>query len=236
MVQLKRQHFKSLLVVCAIAVLVVIGSTVAFFTSRDESTNRFEGGSFDILLTETKWNPEAGREVMPGDELEKNPQITNVERIPGYVFLRVTVPCDSQMVDNDDGTPLGEVSAYVPMYKFMVRNGDSYDVDTTFTSAQQVHRHWQLVSGYPKRNEAEQAYVYVYAYANPSALIPLRQGEITEPLFDKLHLWNFDESYDPAQSHNVLVEALGIQADLPGYTAGQISEIWAILDRGGGGS
>lgn len=46
---------------------------------------------------------------MPGDELDKNPQVMNMERIDAYVFLRVTVPCDTEMVDNNDGSPKGTI-------------------------------------------------------------------------------------------------------------------------------
>lgn len=235
MLRFDKRHLRSLLVVCSAAVLIVIGSTVAYFSSKDEASNRFVGSQFDILLTETKWDPKAAREVIPGDELEKNPQVTNIEQTDGYIFLRVTVPCDTQMVDQDDGTPLGTVSASVPMYKFMVQDGEIWAVDQSFTSTQVVHSNWKAVSGYPVYKADEQQYVYVYAYCNGSSLRPLKNDETTEPLFDKLQLWNFNESYDPARSHSVRIEALGIQADLPGYSASQISDIWAILDRREGG-
>lgn len=234
MVRFEKKHVRSFVVILSLAVLVVIGSTVAYFSSKDESSNRFVVGRFDITLTETRWDPDSGKDVVPGDELEKNPQVTNNESINGYIFLRVTVPCDTQMVDRDDGTPLGTASTSVPMYKFMVKDGDNYLVDSTFTAAQEVHSHWHLVPGYPKRNVAEAQYVYVYSYSDGSALTPLLEGETTGPLFDKLQLWNFNESFNPEQSHSVLVEALGVQANLPGYTANQIAEIWSILDGGEG--
>ena len=59
----------------------------------------------------------------------------------------------------------------------------------------------------------------------------MKQKEITEPLFDKLQLWNFNEQFDPNFSHSVLVEALAIQTDIPGVTAGDIDAVWQILEQ-----
>ena len=230
--KLQKKHFKSLAVIVSATALIVISSTMAFFNSTDATTNKFVGSRFDVMLTETKWDAEKAKSVIPGQELEKNPQITNKERTDGYVFLRVTVPGDTQMVDNDDGTPKDTAVTNVPMYKFMVSNGDTpetFSVDTSFSSDQLVHDHWQQVE-VTFDSESKQ-FVYVYAYAENSELTPLKQKEITEPLFDKLQLWNFNEQFDPNVSHSVLVEALAIQTDIPGVTAGDIDAVWQILEQ-----
>ena len=240
--KIQKKHFKSLAVIIAATVLIVIGSTMAFFTSSDETTNKFIGSRFDIVLFETKWDPEKAKDVVPGDELDKNPQVYNAERTSGYVYLRVTVPCDSQMVDNDDGTAKGTVGDGVPMYKFMVAHGtdpQTYAVNTEFSPKQAANSDWQLVTidnpNYTRYDREKQQYIYVYAYASGGELTMLRKGDLTTPLFDKIRLWNFNEDFDPEKSHNVLVEAFGIQADLTGYTPDQIPEIWAVLEGEDGG-
>ena len=240
MVKPQKKHFASLTVLLSAAALVIIGSVMAYFTSTDQTTNKFEGSRFDIFLTETKWDAEKGKSVVPGDELEKNPQVTNKERTDGYIFLRVTVPCDTQMVDNDDGTKKGVISgdSPIPMYKFMVDNGDgTYAVNQEFSAAQAVNSHWQLVAEngglYTAYKQDEKQLVYVYAYAQNDALTPLHRNEITEPVFDKLQLWNFNEQFDPDQNHAVRVEALGIQTDLPGHDASDIAGIWQLLEQEG---
>lgn len=146
--KLQKKHFKSLAVIASVTALVVISSTMAFFSSNDNTTNKFIGTRFDISLTETKWDAEQAKEVIPGQELDKNPQITNKEQTEGYVFLRVTVPCDTQMVDNDDGTPMDSALTNVPMYKFMISAGtnpETYLSDTEFSPKQKVHSHWKLI-------------------------------------------------------------------------------------------
>ena len=76
MVKPKFKYFKSMAVLISAAALVVVGSIMAYFTSNDEITNKFVGSRFDIFLTETKWDAEKAKNVVPGDELDKNPQIT----------------------------------------------------------------------------------------------------------------------------------------------------------------
>lgn len=121
--KIQKKHFKSLAVIASVTALIVISSTMAYFTSKDNTTNKFVGSRFDVMLLETKWDPEKAKNVIPGEELDKNPQITNTERANCYVYLRVTVPCDTTMVDKADGTPMGETGA-VPMYKFMIKDSE----------------------------------------------------------------------------------------------------------------
>ena len=220
--KLQKKHFKSLAVIASVTALVVISSTMAFFSSNDNTTNKFIGTRFDISLTETKWDAEQAKEVIPGQELDKNPQITNKEQTE-QVSLTLVTPMDSALTN-------------VPMYKFMISAGtnpETYLSDTEFSPKQKVHSHWKLIddsgSNYTYFNSEEQQLVYVYAYAEGDTLTPLRKNEITEPLFDKLRLWNFNEQFDPLKSHNVRVEALGIQTDIPGISAGNISSVWEIV-------
>ena len=237
----KRKHFMSLTVFLSAVALIVIGSTMAYFTSKDQTTNKFIGSRFDVLLTETKWDPHTANDVVPGDEFFKNPQITNVERTDGYVYIRVTVPCDTQMVDNDDGTPRG-ATGDVPMYKFMVGQGtdpETYLANTDFSPKQLVHSRWKLLSengeDYTEYDPENKVFVYVYAYTNAEGteLMLLTKNQITEPLFDKVKLWNLHEDYDKTKSHNIKVEGFGIQRDIPDHTASDIYPIWELIEGEG---
>ena len=219
------------------ALLLAFGSIMAYFTSTDEITNKFVGSRFDVTLTETNWNPKSALSVVPGDELFKNPQVTNNERTDAYVFLRVTVPGAVMMVDKNDGSAQESTKIAVPLYKFMVNvTGDHYEADSTYSSDQKVNSTWKIVNN-PVYDEEKKQFVYVYAYSDGSYLIPLKKGDTTSALFDKLQLWNFNEEFDPSGtqfSQNVRVEALGIQANLPGHESDDINEIWQILSGEGG--
>ena len=75
--KLQKKHFKSLAVIAAVTTLVIISSTMAYFSSKDNTTNKFVGSRFDVMLLETDWDPEKAQNVIPGEELDKNPQIVN---------------------------------------------------------------------------------------------------------------------------------------------------------------
>ena len=63
-------------------------------------------------------------------------------------------------------------------------------------------------------------------------MTPLRKGESTPPLFDKIKLWNFNEK---AYQHmeNVIVEAVGVQAGLfiSEQKEEKPAEIWEFLNK-----
>ena len=228
---MQKKYFKSLAVIISVTALIVISSTMAYFTSKDNTTNTFVGSRFDVMLLETKWNPNTAQNVIPGESLDKNPQVVNTERTPCYVFVRVTVPADTTMVDNDDGTPVSQSSGVnVPMYKFMIKSGDDYVSDTSFSPMQVVNEHWQLIhkngSDYTEYNSEQKEYVYVYAYAEGTTPTLMERNDITNPLFDKILLWNFNEKFDAGKDHNIRVEALGIQSDID---ANDINSVWALL-------
>ena len=222
--------------VASASFLFFYSSIMAYFTSTDETTNRFVGSRFDITLTETKWDAKKGSEVIPGDEIEKNPQVINNERTDAYIFLRVTVPGAEMLVDNNNGTAKESTKKIVPLYKFIAGS----EVNSFYSDDQSVNSPWKAVTEQPVYDSDNKQYIYVYYYStgtDEQELRPLKKGETTEALFDKLQLWNFNEEFDPTGTHlsqNVRVEALGIQTDLPGLTAKNITEVWKILSEGGG--
>ena len=136
MIKPRKKYFKSIVVLASAAALVVVGSVMAYFSSTDQTTNKFTGSRFDIFLMETRWDAEKAKGVLPGDELEKNPQVINKEHTDGYIYLRVTVPCDVQMVDNDNGTPKANALENVPMYKFVTTAGTSIQETLPIIQAQ----------------------------------------------------------------------------------------------------
>ena len=92
--------------VCALAVLV-IGSTFAFFTSKDSASNTFTMGDLKIKVTETQ-NPENGKtgeidpdgksikytDALPGDTFSKEPVITNEGKATAWIRVKVEVTSD----------------------------------------------------------------------------------------------------------------------------------------------
>lgn len=180
--------------------LIVILVTLAFFTSTDEVTNRFEGGKIDIILSEPKWKPEKAINIVPDATLDKDPYITNNENVPAYVFLKVTVPAVKYNYDDNDGSDKGSKIAapteYIPLYKFAVTNdngtpddaSDDYlEWDKNFTTSQKYYNDaegnssaWKLIP--PNASESfdnpkkigsgnNTAYEYIFVYKGGNAFI-----------------------------------------------------------------
>lgn len=197
----KKKHSPVMLTtILLLFLLIVILVTLAFFTSTDEATNRFEGVKIDIILSEPKWKPDKAINIVPDATLEKDPYITNNEDVPAYVFLKVTVPAVKYHYD-DDGRKnslnkgkqvTGIIDDYIPLYKFAVTddNGtpddDSDDVpewDKSFTTNQKFYNNfdssaWALVTSTGFQNPrligegtSSAAYEYVFVYKGGNAII-----------------------------------------------------------------
>ena len=228
--------------------LIVILVTLAFFTSTDEATNRFEGGKIDIILSEPKWKPDKAINIVPDATLDKDPYITNNEDIPAYVFLKVTVPAVKYNYDDNDGPDKGSkiegTSQYIPLYKFAVDNSGTLSWNTSFNYEQKYHANWALVTltGFQNprligEGTSSAAYEYVFVYKGGNAII----GELaphtttTKPLFDAVHLLNFrnDNVYNNsgARSYSIKVQAYGIQSKYLGNNGEDVNDPVAVWNK-----
>ena len=101
---------KRKLLIAAIVLLLIllIGGAVAYFTDTEEATNTFTIGNVDIELTEPNWVttdansnniPDAAENKLPGEEIAKDPTVTNVGENDAYIFAKVVSACTT------DATP-----------------------------------------------------------------------------------------------------------------------------------
>ena len=224
-----RRRFKSFASILSLIVIFLIGSTIAYFTSTDAVTNRLQSSNFDIILTESKWNPANGQNLMPNEEIEKNPAVTNLENTDAFVFLTVKMAYETELMEDKDGKYLGESKTPIPLYKFVITENGTDFHDKSYTTAQKIHTDWVQVGNPVTENNIV---TYVYAYAENDKMTPLRKGESTPPLFDKIKLWNFNEkAYDHME--DVIVEAIGVRSSLfiNEQKTENPSEIWAFLAK-----
>lgn len=105
---------KRLTVLCSCLVgVMAIGGVMAYFTDADTVTNKFTVGKVSLDLTEPNWNPENDDKdgdglkdaytIMPGFEVEKDPQITNTGVNDEFVFMTVTVPYYNVVTATENG-------------------------------------------------------------------------------------------------------------------------------------
>lgn len=100
----RRRNAALLLASCALLTAAGAYRTYSFFTGKEEVTNVFTVGDFDISLQEPDWEPDNGdgENVCPGYSVYKNPTVKNVTRAdkgaqPCYLQVRMQI-CD------EDGT------------------------------------------------------------------------------------------------------------------------------------
>ena len=78
--------------VAALALALLVGGTLAYFTDTDKADNEFTVGNVEIELVEPKWAGSGSGdapEVYPGEALAKDPTVNNVGDNPCFVRVKV---------------------------------------------------------------------------------------------------------------------------------------------------
>ena len=81
-------------IIAAIAVLAIVliaGSSIAYFNSKDTADNVFTVGNVKIELTEDPWDPDEEHIISAKASFEKEPIVKNTGSNDAYVRLRVNV-------------------------------------------------------------------------------------------------------------------------------------------------
>ena len=186
---------KSIAVAAILAVVLLIGGLLAYFTDTDTKTNVFTlGDNVEISLSETAWVAANGEEIHPGANIAKNPIITNdSSTTPAYVFAEVIVPCYDS--DNDGAAD-----------------------DALFT-LDTIGSGWTLIDTSAVDTTAK-TITYVYAYGSSLAMTSLAANASTSAVFSSVTLKSTLTAAQKATAGttNIVVNAYGIQIDNLGVT------------------
>ena len=124
---------KTIAVAIVLALILLIGGMLAFYTDTDHADNVFTlGNEIDIALNE-EWVPANAQNILPGAVVPKAPKITNNENSSeAYVFAKVIIPAyykngdtktpmftftpNSGWIEISAGTEVGETYEYVYAY------------------------------------------------------------------------------------------------------------------------
>ncbi|HBC85132.1 MAG TPA: hypothetical protein DCZ30_07070 [Clostridiales bacterium] len=180
---------KSIAVAIVLAVTLLIGGLLAYFTDTDTATNVFTlGDNVDISLSEGNWVAANGLGIHPGATVAKNPIITNESATtPAYVFAEVTVPCYASTGSTAD-TPL-------------------FTLDT-------IGSGWTLIST-SAVDTTNKTITYVYAYGSSTTMTSLAASASTPAVFSSVTLAPTLTAAQKATAGttNIVVNAYGIQTD-----------------------
>lgn len=191
---MRNNRGKAKVLVTALAMIGCMGVTgiSAYFTDADTATNTFTIGKISLELQEPGWKEDAALNVLPEQEIKKDPQILNNGINDEYVFLEVIVPYANIQTANDDGT--WNDAADVELF--------SYDVNTV---------DWVQV-GEASKNEMDKTVTYVYAYAKNGTMTTLAKDAVTSALFEYVRVAGAVEGQQLDEiTSQVVINAYGIQ-------------------------
>lgn len=244
---MQNQKKKKVMAGLAVTLALALGAagTLAYLTDNESHTNTFTVGDVKINLLERSWNPadsdgdgvpDAAEDLVPNQEVAKDPTVKNEGINDAVVFLRVTVPVKDVTRIGDDGSILNK-DGTASNWTFVDADGDGVadtdpphapqeifwlkDAEDAITlHANHFDENWIELTSKEVNNGAEQ-YVgertYVFGYK--TLLKGDKVGTVdglteTAPLFDKVQLKNIIENeIAPDQIQNIKVETWAIQSD-----------------------
>ncbi len=178
---------KSIAVAIVLALVLLIGGMLAYFTDTDNATNVFTLGEIDITLVEDNWDATEGQGVVPGQTIDKDPVVRNDGESPAFVFAEVTVPV-------------------------YATTGTTLDADLfTYT----VNSDWTLISTSSIDTTAKTR-TYVYAYGSSSEMTSLAKDASTPAVFDEVTVpttLTQEQAATASNTPNIVVFVKGIQAE-----------------------
>ncbi|MBQ0000240.1 MAG: SipW-dependent-type signal peptide-containing protein [Clostridiales bacterium] len=178
----KKTMLKTVLA-CSAAGMLVLGGTSAYLTDREEAVNEFVVGKVDIELTEPNWKPEDNKEIVPTQEIKKDPKITNTGINSAFVYLEIAIPKANVICANPDGS------------RIPAANTELF----TFTP----NENWTLLG----TSDSETQKVYTYAFDQI-----VEAGDSTNTLFDEVTFANVIEGQLETRQLNIPVHAYAIQS------------------------
>ena len=191
--KLKKQLLRTM-IACGLVVAVAAGSTVAYLTDAETATNTFTVGKVKIDLEEPSYpgnDSDEVKNIIPNQEIVKDPQIENTGNNDALVFIRVEIPQET-FTDEDDG--IGEQ-----------KKQDLFRLKG-------VSDQWELLRTETVAGEDGKAKTsYVYGYKKT-----LGKDATTDKLFQKVQMKNAVESDLSGNVEDIIVTACAIQAtDIP---------------------
>ena len=189
---------------CVLVGALGIGGTIAYLTDNESTANTFTVGKIDVDLTEPNYpgndSPDV-KNLVPNQEVQKDPKVTNVGINDAIVFMSVEVPVKDVTVVGADDTKGAKEKTELFWFK------DTADTQGTY--ANHFSDQWmELTSKGEKDVDNGDTNTYVFAYKTAVA-----KDATTDSLFDKIQLKNVIEGEVTAgEAQNVVVNTYAIQA------------------------
>ena len=168
-----------------ILMILIVNSSIAYFTSKDKAGNVYTVGSVDIKIDEPSWDPGEDHPIEPGKEHDKDPVVTNTGNNDAYVRIRLCI---------------SDYSAFIK------HGGNDYDITSMFN----IGSKWVKTGG-PVIDSEDDTVRFTYTYTEVLPVGKVTEPlftKVTMPDFiDSDMIRDMDNEFD------VTVQADAIQAD-----------------------
>lgn len=200
-----RKNGKRLMTTAAACVMVgamALGGTMAYLTDNEAHVNTFTVGKVQIDLEEPGWDPEDGEDIVPNEEIEKDPKIENTGTNLAYVFAEVKIPAAEVITAGADGTK--NPSALQDLFTYGTVRGSG---DAKVYTAGGLNEGWYLIQSEKAQRSGDYS-TYIFGHQKP-----LEKGESTLSVFDQVKFINLVEGQLDSQSLDIPVKGYAIQAE-----------------------
>lgn len=215
---------------CVLVSAMAAGGTFAYLTDSEGAVNTFTVGKVQVDLTEPNFpgnDSEEVKDLVPNEEVAKNPKVTNTGVNDALIFMTVEVPVREVTLAAADGTK-GDKG---PTELFWFKTAE--DTRGTFANHFNTADWMQLTEKETHGTVDGSTTTYVFAYRRAVAA-----ESQTASLFDKVQLKNIIENeVTPGAAQDIKVRTYAIQAsavlegdsDLTdGLTGENLSKIYDI--------
>lgn len=223
----KKKNMKPILIAGAAVACLGIAGVSAYFTDAAKITNTFAVGKVDVTPNEPDWEPPEN--IVPNQEFNKNPEVTNSGKNSAYVFIQVKIPKAKVAYADADGTKHNDdKSTATAVALFDCAYNGTAGFNTT---------DWAELTS--EKDETETYVTRTFVYGTSSAAKALTPGAKTESLFTTIKFKNVLEGQSIEDKLNVDVTTFAIQTDYlgdetndgSGTTTTDPAAIWAILEK-----
>ena len=208
---------KKLIITAVILTLIlIIGGILAYFTDVDTKVNKFTMGNVQIRVDEPSWpgdddGADGIENIVPNQEIPKDPQITNLGSTDIYAFVKVIVPYENIFVGS------ATEAADTELFTYTVNTG------------------WVEV-GTAEKNTTAKTFTHIYAYVgdNTNELKAVEKDVTTPAVFDKVKFVDVKENgLENSSIQNteleVVVSGYGIQTTDLGTDSKAPADIWPLV-------
>lgn len=207
---MKKKKVIATIAACAAAMTLMVGGTMAYLTDTETTTNTFTVGKVTVDLLEPNYpgnGSDQTTDVVPGEEIPKDPTLKNTGKNASVVFTRVNIPMKKVITAGEDGKRLNEgKKANTELFLFKNDQGGAYNsINSNWVELSQTYLNDK---GDVVEKDAATKCSRLYGYTHV-----LGVDKKTEPVFSTVKLANIVEGQDDDAKEDIDIYSYAIQAD-----------------------